>query len=215
MTKTMLKNLITKSTGYDEEDTKLMYEGIVEERKERELLEERKRRDNLEPSSSEYASPIVLVKKNGDSRLCVDCRQLNRKHVKDRFPLPIIDYVLDRLQEAKVYTTLDLKNGFFHVDLNEDCRKFTSFIVPDGQFEFNKRMKEEGLRKLRTVFEVASKYGLKIQFKKCQFLKRNPEEIESVAARAQGQDSYRLFCVPENYGNEIFGHTYRKMVNAS
>ncbi|GFY10707.1 uncharacterized protein TNCV_2195281 [Trichonephila clavipes] len=44
----MLKNLITKSAGYDEEDTKLMYEGIVEERKERELIEERKRRDNLE-----------------------------------------------------------------------------------------------------------------------------------------------------------------------
>ncbi|GFX23005.1 uncharacterized protein TNCV_2087131 [Trichonephila clavipes] len=48
MNKPMLKNLITKSAGYDEEDTKLMYEGIVEERKERELLEERKRRDNLD-----------------------------------------------------------------------------------------------------------------------------------------------------------------------
>ncbi|GFQ64390.1 hypothetical protein TNCT_669031 [Trichonephila clavata] len=48
MTKRMLKNFITKSAGYDEEDTKLMYEGIVEERKERELLEERKRQDNLE-----------------------------------------------------------------------------------------------------------------------------------------------------------------------
>ncbi|GFR14988.1 integrase catalytic domain-containing protein [Trichonephila clavata] len=48
MTKPMLKNLITRSAGYDEEDTKLMYEGIVEERKERELLEERERQDNLE-----------------------------------------------------------------------------------------------------------------------------------------------------------------------
>ncbi|GFT14908.1 retrovirus-related Pol polyprotein from transposon 412 [Trichonephila clavipes] len=68
----------------------------------------------IRPSSSEYASPIVLVKKkNGDSRLCVDYRQLNLKLVKDRFPLPLIDDVLDRLQQAKVYTTLDLKNGFF------------------------------------------------------------------------------------------------------
>ncbi|GFT15411.1 hypothetical protein TNCV_3264331 [Trichonephila clavipes] len=48
MTKPILKNLITKSAGYYEEDTKFMYEGIVEERKKRELLEERKRRDNLE-----------------------------------------------------------------------------------------------------------------------------------------------------------------------
>ncbi|GFV09380.1 retrovirus-related Pol polyprotein from transposon gypsy [Trichonephila clavipes] len=89
----------------------------------------------IRPSSSEYASLIVLVKKkNGDSSFCVDCRQLNRKLVKDRFPLPLIDDVLDRLQKAKVYTTLDLKNRFFQVDVNEDCRKSTSFIVPDGQF---------------------------------------------------------------------------------
>ncbi|GFX69515.1 hypothetical protein TNCV_1768861 [Trichonephila clavipes] len=167
----------------------------------------------IRPSSSEYASPIVLVKKkNGNSRLFVDYRQLNHKRVKDRFPLPLIDDVLDRLQRVKVYTTLDLKNGFFHVDVNEDCRKFTSFTVPDGQFEFNKVPfglstspsvfqrnicsifwnlmnegliiiymddliipsvdEEEGLRKLRAVLEVASKYGLEIQFKKCQFLKR-------------------------------------------
>ncbi|GBN84195.1 Transposon Tf2-8 polyprotein [Araneus ventricosus] len=101
-------------------------------------------------SSSEYASPIVLVKKkDGTARLCVDYRKLNRKLVKDRFPLPLIEDVLDKLQDAKVYSTLDLKNGFFHVEVNEDCKHFTSFVVPDGQFEFNK-----------------------IKFKKCQFLRR-------------------------------------------
>ncbi|GFV55432.1 transposon Tf2-9 polyprotein [Trichonephila clavipes] len=63
--------------------------------------------------TSEYASPIVLVKKKDED-------------------------VLDRLQGAKVYTTLDLKNGFFHVDVNEDCKHLTSFVVPDGQLEFNK-----------------------------------------------------------------------------
>ncbi|GFU53674.1 hypothetical protein TNCV_1470781 [Trichonephila clavipes] len=70
--------------------------------------------------------------------MCIDYRKLNQKLVKDKFPLPIIEDVLDTLQEAKVYSTLDLRNGFFHVDVNEDCRKYTSFIVPDGQFEFNK-----------------------------------------------------------------------------
>ncbi|GBN36639.1 Retrovirus-related Pol polyprotein from transposon 17.6, partial [Araneus ventricosus] len=90
-------------------------------------------------SSSEYASPIVLVKKkDGTARLCVDYRKLNRKLVKDRFPLPLIEDVLDKLQDAKVYSTLDLKNVFFHVEVNEDCKHFTSFVVPDGQFEFNK-----------------------------------------------------------------------------
>ncbi|GFS93569.1 retrovirus-related Pol polyprotein from transposon 412 [Trichonephila clavipes] len=87
----------------------------------------------VRPSSSEYASPIVIVKKkDGTTRLYVDYR--NRKLVKDRFPLPLIEDVLDRLQGAKVYTTLDLKNGFFHVDVNEDCKRLTSFVVPDGQF---------------------------------------------------------------------------------
>ncbi|GFS28843.1 retrovirus-related Pol polyprotein from transposon 297 [Trichonephila inaurata madagascariensis] len=70
--------------------------------------------------------------------MCIDYRKLNQKLVKDKFPLPLIEDVLDTLQEAKVYSTLDLRNGFFHVDVDEDCRKYTSFIVPDGQFEFNK-----------------------------------------------------------------------------
>ncbi|GFY18115.1 transposon Tf2-6 polyprotein [Trichonephila clavipes] len=60
MTKSMLKNLITKSAGYDEEDTKLMYEGIVEERKKRELLEERKRWDNLELEKLRIEAQIGL-----------------------------------------------------------------------------------------------------------------------------------------------------------
>ncbi|GFW82543.1 retrovirus-related Pol polyprotein from transposon 17.6 [Trichonephila clavipes] len=92
----------------------------------------------IRSSSSEYANPIVMVKKkDGSSRMSNDYRKLNQKLVKDKFPLPIIEDVLDTLQEANVYSTLDLRNGFFHVDVDEDCRKYTSFIVPDGQFEFN------------------------------------------------------------------------------
>ncbi|GFX77896.1 retrovirus-related Pol polyprotein from transposon 412 [Trichonephila clavipes] len=88
-----------------------------------------------------YTSEICGICKsnrNGKKRMCIDYRKLNQKLVKDKFPLPIIEDVSDTLQEAKVYSTLDLRNGFFHVDVDEDCRKYTSFIVPDGQFEFNK-----------------------------------------------------------------------------
>ncbi|GFV07310.1 retrovirus-related Pol polyprotein from transposon 412 [Trichonephila clavipes] len=93
----------------------------------------------ISPSSSEYANPIIMVKKkDGSSRMCIDYRKLNQKLVKDKFPLPLIEDGLETLQEAKVYSTLDLRNGFFHIDVDEDCRKYTSFIVPDGQFEFNK-----------------------------------------------------------------------------
>ncbi|GFY07191.1 retrovirus-related Pol polyprotein from transposon 17.6 [Trichonephila clavipes] len=131
----------------------------------------------IRPSSAEYASPIVIVKKkDGSSRMCIDYRKLNQKLVKDKFPLPIIEDVLDTLQEAKVYSTLDLRNGFFHVDVDEDCRKdltrkgivisyLDDLVIPA-------KNEQEGLEKLKIIFEVLKKYGLEIKFKKCQFLKK-------------------------------------------
>jgi len=93
----------------------------------------------VRPSLSDYASPVVLVeKKDGSIRLCVDYRQLNRKIIRDRYPLPLIEDQLDRLQSMRYFSTLDLRNGFFHVPIDEASRKYTAFIVPDGQYEFLK-----------------------------------------------------------------------------
>jgi len=91
----------------------------------------------IQPPLSEFASPVVLAKKKDNFiRLCVDYRQLNKKIVKDRYPLPIIEDQLDLLQNAKFFSTLDLKNGFFHIKIDEQSRKYTAFIVPDGHYEF-------------------------------------------------------------------------------
>lgn len=91
----------------------------------------------VRPSVSDFASPVVLVKKKDDSyRLCVDYRLLNKKIIKERYPLPLIEDELDRLQGSKVFSTLDLKDGFFHVRVDEASVKYTSFVVPDGQFKF-------------------------------------------------------------------------------
>lgn len=57
--------------------------------------------------------------------------------MKDRYSLPLMEDQLDLLQGVDVFTTIDLKNGFFHVALNENS-KYTSFITPDGQYEFLK-----------------------------------------------------------------------------
>ncbi|GFV64837.1 transposon Ty3-I Gag-Pol polyprotein [Trichonephila clavipes] len=73
--------------------------------------------------------------------MCIDHRKLNQKLVKDKFPLPIIEDVLVvTLQEAEVYSTLDLRNGFsFHASmLTKIAESMHPYIVPDGQFEFNK-----------------------------------------------------------------------------
>ncbi|GFV64404.1 hypothetical protein TNCV_2503221 [Trichonephila clavipes] len=77
MTKPMLKHLITKNAGYDQEDTKLMYEGIVEERKERELLEERIRRDNLEvlmiADQMKKRAPVEFKERHLDEWPSINC----------------------------------------------------------------------------------------------------------------------------------------------
>lgn len=88
-------------------------------------------------STSEYSSPIVLVrKKDGTLRVCVDYRKLNQKMVKDQYPLPLIDSHIDRCQNAKIFSALDLKNGYFHLRVHEDSIQYTSFVTMTGQYEF-------------------------------------------------------------------------------
>ncbi|GBN95717.1 Retrovirus-related Pol polyprotein from transposon 297 [Araneus ventricosus] len=64
--------------------------------------------------------------------------KLNKVIVKDRFPLPLIEDILDRLQGSRVFSTIDLKNAFFHVDINKGSRKYTSFVTHEGQYQFLK-----------------------------------------------------------------------------
>ncbi|KAG6465495.1 hypothetical protein O3G_MSEX015186 [Manduca sexta] len=102
-----------------------------------ELVEEWLHKGIIRVSFSEYASPIVLIKKkDGSSRLCIDYRQLNKKIIKDEFPLPIIDNLIDKLGDAKIFSVLDLKNGFYHLKISEESVPYTSFITHHGQFEF-------------------------------------------------------------------------------
>jgi len=93
----------------------------------------------IRPSNSEYASPIVLTrKKNGEIRMCIDFRALNKIMVRDNYPLPLIEDQLDMLRDKKFFSKLDLKDGFYHVAMAPDSIKYTSFITPLGQFEFTR-----------------------------------------------------------------------------
>ncbi|GBL95273.1 Retrovirus-related Pol polyprotein from transposon 297, partial [Araneus ventricosus] len=93
----------------------------------------------VEPCFSEYSSPVVMArKKNGTPRVCIDYSRLNNVVVKDRFPFPLIEDILDRLQRSRVFSTIDLENAFFHVDVNKDSRKYTSFVIPEGKYQFLK-----------------------------------------------------------------------------
>ncbi|GFT58076.1 transposon Tf2-9 polyprotein [Trichonephila clavipes] len=93
----------------------------------------------IRESCSDYCSPIVLCKKkDGNLRICIDYRKINSKTDKDRYPVPLIEEVLEQLQSGNFFSTIDLKNGFFHVEMEESSKKFTSFVTHNGQYEFNK-----------------------------------------------------------------------------
>ena len=101
----------------------------------------RKLLDNgiIQESHSPYAAPIVLVrKKDGSLRLCVDYRRLNAKTVRDQFPLPRIEESIDAIGNAKWFSTMDLASGLNQVAMDEEDRHKTAFTTPFGIFEYNR-----------------------------------------------------------------------------
>lgn len=87
--------------------------------------------------ASEWISPIVVTKKQTDQiRLCVDLRETNNAIVPDCFPLLLIDYMLSKLKGAVMFLTLDFKSACHQVELHEDSRGLTEFIIHLGLFRF-------------------------------------------------------------------------------
>ena len=91
----------------------------------------------IRPSCSSWASPVFFVsKKNGELRLVVDYRGLNAQTQPDKFPLPLIDVLIDKMSGSKVFTRLDLRNGFYQIRMKEDDIYKTSFTSSAGLYEW-------------------------------------------------------------------------------
>ena len=91
----------------------------------------------IRPSNSPWASAIVLVrKKDGRLRFCINLRRLNNRTVKDAYSLPKIESILDSLIGAQIFSTLDLKVGYWQVEMAEECKAYTAFTCgPLGFYE--------------------------------------------------------------------------------
>ena len=93
----------------------------------------------IEPSTSEWASaPVLIRKRDGSVRWCVDYRALNSVTIKDVFPLPLIEECLDTLAENACFSKLDANSAYWQVRVKEADRKKTAFVTKYGLFEFVK-----------------------------------------------------------------------------
>ncbi|XP_041419675.1 uncharacterized protein LOC121393898 [Xenopus laevis] len=90
-------------------------------------------------SRSPYASPIVIVrKKNGSVRLCVDYRTLNRRTIPDQYTLPRIDEELDALHGSAWFSVMDLRSGYYQIPMDPEDQEKTAFICPLGFYQFTR-----------------------------------------------------------------------------
>src|SRR5208282_5336719 len=93
----------------------------------------------IEPSDSNYASPMVLINKKGSDaiRICVDYTRLNAISVTDPMPQPGIEDILSKLKESKIFSNSDATKGFYGIPMDPDSKDYTSFVTGRDSYRSN------------------------------------------------------------------------------
>ena len=109
------------------------------QKQEQEYLEKLLKQGVIEPSMSEWsAAPVLVRKKTGELRYCIDYRALNNKTYKDNYSLPLIEDCLDSLYGKSMFCVLDLCSGYYQIPLQESCSHKTSFNTRFGSYQWTR-----------------------------------------------------------------------------
>ncbi|CAC5385616.1 unnamed protein product [Mytilus coruscus] len=133
---------------------------------------------------STWVSPVVVIpKKNSEIRLCIDMRRANEAVVREQYPIPTVEEILQDLNQSRVYSKLDIKWAFHQIELSQESRDITAFMTHQGLFRYKRLMfgiihgksEEEHNRNLEQLLCRLLEKGLTLNINKCQF---NMERIE-------------------------------------
>nr|XP_043629853.1 uncharacterized protein LOC122601150 [Erigeron canadensis] len=162
----------------------------------------------IRPSSSPWGAPILFVKKkDGSMRMCIDYRELNKRTVKNKYPLPRIDDLFDQLQGASYFSKIDLRSGYHQLKVDGESVAKTAFRTRYGHYEVLV-MPFDHREHLRTILEVLRENNLYGKFSKCEFwlkevhflghvissegLKVDPSKIEAVMKSEQPKSPTKI-----------------------
>ena len=146
------------------------------------------------PSTSAYASPVVMVKKEDNTyRLAIDYRALNKQTVPQNFPVPRLSDIFDQIGEAKpqYFSTLDMQSGFWQVSVHPDDQHKTAFVTRNAKYEF--RRMSFGLRNAPSTFQQVTSTVLKDLLGKCAVVYADDILVFSPDLKTHMQDLQKVF----------------------
>ena len=120
-------------------------------------LSQRKVISPIQEAADWLSSMIATKKPDGNIRFCIDLPHLNRALKRSHYPLPVIEEILQELSKAKVFNEVDMKEGFLHVELDEESNKLTVFHIPWGRYRFHRM--PFGITPAPEIFQMKPKLG--------------------------------------------------------